>query len=420
MPTLDLTPKQSRAWVEHLEDPGKTRILFDGGARSGKTVLILAWLAAVCMRYPGARILCARKNLAHAKQTTWLALRKLLDSCNGWARRDTDHEFRYINGSVIRVDGLDDQERVEKILSDEYLIIFVNEATQTAWPTIQVLLTRLSQVIPGHPNAPRKLILDCNPKHRRHWLHKLGVEHLDPDTSAPLPDRVNWSRLNWSAFDNPHLPADYLAGLQALPAVMRDRMLNGIWADNQGGVFSEFDEDVHVFDDLPAGVQGWPVIGGIDFGYTNPFCALQGQIDSDGRLWIVREHYLRQVLVETHAQTLLTWPRPTRSWWADHDAEDRATLTARGIYTQPAHKEVARGIQAVKQRLMVQRDGRPRLLIHKSCVNLLREIYDYRWAATKEGRNDKEEPIKENDHAVDALRYIVAALDLRGSSGVLI
>lgn len=418
MPTLNLTPKQSRAWVEFLDRPELSRVLFDGGARSGKTLIILAWMASVAMRYPGARMLAARKNLAHAKQTTWRILCQVLLRVAGWQRRDSDLEFRYRNGSVIRVDGLDDQERVEKILSDEYLVVFVNEATQTTWHTLTTILTRLSQTIREAPNAPRKLLLDCNPKHRRHWLYKVGIERVDPEKNEPLPDRELWGRLNWSAFDNPHLPPDYLATLQALPATMRRRMLDGVWADNEGGVYSEFDEDIHVEDRLPAGAEHWPRIASIDFGYTNPFAALLGAVDPDGRLWIVRELYRRQTLVETHAETLVRWERPVRGWWADHDAEDRATLHRRGIFTQPAFKDVGLGIQAVKVRLAVQGDGRARLIVLRACENLIREFYEYHWALPKDGRNDKEEPVKENDHALDALRYMVAALDLRRGGGI--
>jgi phage terminase large subunit len=49
--------------------------------------------------------------------------------------------------------------------------------------------------------------------------------------------------------------------------------------------------------------------------------------------------------------------------------------------------------------------------IEPKCTNLIREFSSYRWNETKEGRNDKEEPVKENDHAMDALRYMVMELD---------
>lgn len=54
---LTLTPKQTVAWNDHLDRSELRRHLFYGGARSGKTDVILAWLCVQASKYPGARIL---------------------------------------------------------------------------------------------------------------------------------------------------------------------------------------------------------------------------------------------------------------------------------------------------------------------------------------------------------------------------
>ena len=89
------------------------------------------------------------------------------------------------------------------------------------------------------------------------------------------------------------------------------------------------------------------------------------------------------------------------------------SCTRAGIMTRPAQKDVIKGIQKVKARLKVAGDGRPRLYIHPRCTNLIREFGQYRWNRSKEGRNEKEEPVKESDHALDSLRYLVMELDNR-------
>ncbi|MDP2989338.1 MAG: hypothetical protein Q8O57_02090 [Kiritimatiellota bacterium] len=58
---LTLTPKQNVAWRGHLERSELRRHLFYGGARSGKTDVILGWRCIQAMTYPGARILMARR-----------------------------------------------------------------------------------------------------------------------------------------------------------------------------------------------------------------------------------------------------------------------------------------------------------------------------------------------------------------------
>jgi phage terminase large subunit len=315
------------------------------------------------------------------------------------------------HGSTIVLAGLDDEDRVDKILGSEYLNIFLNEATQISWPTVQMALTRLSQPLPGNPI--HRLILDCNPKNQRHWLHRAGVQHLDPDSDKPLPDVATWARLHWTPYDNPYLPADYMHTLESLTGVKRRRMLEGVWCDNEGAVYDEFDEDTHTFDDLPPGSDAWTRVRAIDFGYTNPFVSLTAAIDPDGRLWIYHERYVDHVIVSEHAKAMNEHPDANRIAWtvADHDAEDRATLAACGINTIAANKAVIVGIDAVKARLAVQGDGRPRLMVSTRCPMTISEFYDYAWEFPKDGSNAKEAPRKDRDHAQDPIRYLVMQLD---------
>jgi len=417
--SLELTDKQSAAWHDILENPEVRRILFDGGARSTKTTLICAWLAVEASRYPGSLILLARKHREHIKDSLFNdTLRKLLARRAEWRFRDSDLEVRNRNGSVLRCGGLDDKDRVDKVLGTEYDHIFFNEASQLTWGTVTTVLTRLARsTVPV-----RKAIFDTNPKSQRHWLYKAGVLHRDPDTGDAMPDEALWRRQHWTPYDNPHLPPDALMTLENLTGVQRRRMLNGEWCEAEGAVYEEFDEDIHVHTGpMPAGCETWRRIRGIDFGFTNPFVCLWGAIDPDGRLWIYRERYQRQVIVATHGDAIKAAEAGPFAWTvADHDAEDRATLHAAGIITVQARKDVSTGIAAVKKRLRVQADGKPRLIFHESCKNTIGELYDYSWEVGKEGRNAKEIPAKDRDHAMDALRYIVMKIDGPGESRVLI
>jgi len=410
----ELTPKQRTAWAL-LENPQYRRYLFDGGARSGKTDCTVAWLISQASIYKGARILMARWKLDHARITLWgNTLKKILPSgCSGVKYHEGSMECHFPNGSMIRIGGLDDADRVDKILGDEYLHIFINEATQVSYDTVSKVMTRLAQPI---PNALHKLILDCNPKGPRHWLHQVGVEHILPNDGTkpiqPLPDAEIWARLSWTPYDNPHLPPDALRTLEALPDVMRRRMLLGEWCNNEGLVYSSFDPDTHCFDVLPDGSREWRRIRAIDFGYTNPFCCLWGAMDGDGRLWIYREHYAAGVLVEDHARVIKDAENGIFTTVADpEDAEGRATLERCGISTQPAEKPIPAGVQAVQKRLEVAGDGLPRLFVARDCVNLINELYQYRWPDPKDGAAKKEEPVKDNDHAMDAMRYMVMEAD---------
>ena len=412
-----LFEKQKAAW-KILEDPAKRRILFDGGARSGKTDVYLVWLIKEALTIPGARILIARFRANHARTTIWEgSLPKILPPGTAgavYSTRNHDMQLHFPNGSVIRVAGLDDQDRVDKILGDEYLHIFIDEATQVSWQTITTVVTRLSQELPEA--TARKLLLACNPKSPKHWLHQVGIQNVIPTHDAQsvtsLPDADNWARLSWTPYDNPYLPADTIASLEALPDVMRRRMLLGEWCSAEGAVYEMFDEAVHVFDALPAGAERWRRWRAFDFGFTNPFCCLWAAIDPDGRIWVYRELYATKRLVkELAAEIIDAEPGDSFNGVADSaDAEARETLRRAGIYTEPAKKAITAGIQEVQRRLQVAGDGRPRLMIHESCAHTIAEAYSYVWEQTRDGRPQKEIPRQVDDHAMDALRYLCMAL----------
>ena len=408
--TTALTDKQSWAWWNILENPQYRRILFDGGARSTKTLLICAWLLDQANTYAGCKILIARKTRISAEKSVWNETIKKLCREQNVRLMDGDLEVLFPNGSVVCVDGLDDKERVDKILGIEYAHIFFNEATQLAWETIGTVLSRLAQAVDGLVH--RKAIFDCNPKSQRHWLYKVGVEHRNPDDNSILPDVDTWSRLNWTPYDNPFLPPDALLTLESLTGTQRRRLLDGVWCEAAGSVYDEFDDDVHVWKGLmPAGSESWQRVRGIDFGYTNPFVCLWGAIDPDGCLWIYKERYVRQMTVQDHA-VAIKLEKCNISWTvADHDAEDRATLHALGIPTIAAKKEVESGIKMVKERLKVRGNGKARLVICDCCVETIGEFYDYVWEQGRDGRNSKETPVKDRDHAMDTIRYMVAQLD---------
>ena len=410
---IDLTKnaKQSAAWWEDLENPLYRRILYDGGARCGKTVLIVAWLVKECEKYPGCRVLIARKNRNAAANSIWKdTLPMVLRRRRGWRASESDMEYRHANGSFVRVDGLDDQERVDKVLGTEYDHIFFNEATQLTWPTVQTVLSRLA-----HAAVPvRKAVFDCNPKNRRHWLYRVGIERVVPDADPPqkMPDADVWTRRHWTPYDNPFLPPDALKTLEGLSGVQRRRLLKGEWCDNAGAVYDEFDEDVHVWRGaMPAGFDGWRKCRGVDFGFTNPFVCLWCAIDGDGRLWLFKERYVCGVTVRAHAVEIKKEPGRWEFTVADHDAEDRATLAESGIPTIAAKKDVSRGIKAVKERLKVAGDGRPRLYVHESCKETIGEFFDYSWPQGVDGRNDKEDPVKYRDHTMDVIRYVTMQVD---------
>ena len=110
---LTLTPKQTVAWQDHLERPELRRHLFYGGARSGKTDVILTWLCIQAATYPGARILMARRTRIAAAKSLWSdSLVKMLRGRSDFKMLESDLDIRHANGSLIRVDDKAGNRRV--------------------------------------------------------------------------------------------------------------------------------------------------------------------------------------------------------------------------------------------------------------------------------------------------------------------
>jgi hypothetical protein len=129
------------------------------------------------------------------------------------------------NGSQIWFGGLDDKERTEKVLGNEYASIFLNECSQIGLAARNLVVTRLAQ------NIGLKLLAayDENPPVSTHWTHRLFIEKRDASSPyAPLRNPESYAALQMNPADNaPNLPASYLEELQSLPATGAAAVLRG-------------------------------------------------------------------------------------------------------------------------------------------------------------------------------------------------
>jgi hypothetical protein len=155
----------------------------------------------------------------------------------------------------------------------------------------------------------------------------------------------------------------------------------------------------------PVTRQGKPV-GGIDFGWRNPFAAVWGVLDRDDVLWITHERYGREIPLHEHAAAL---PRKVL-WFADPAGRTEIEeLRAAGLTVRGSFNDIRLGIAAVTARL---RTGR--LKIHAAgCPHLVQEARLYRYPTARERAMHGEEPVDDHNHALGALRYLIACLDAR-------
>ncbi len=395
----------------------ESEVLLAGPAGTGKSRANLEKLHLCALKYAGMRGLMVRKTRASLTESAMITMdEKVLHELDGVQFHTTTQEYRYPNGSVIVVGGLD---KSTKVMSSEYDLIYVQEATELSEHDWESLTTRLRNGVMPY----QQLLADCNPEAPTHWLK----QRCDQGKTLLLESRHEDNPTLWDHRSGTwtEAGAKYIAKLDALTGVRFQRLRRGIWAAAEGLVYDGWDPVLHLIDSfiIP---PTWPRYLAVDFGYTNPFVCQWWAEDSDGRLYRYREIYHTRRLVEDHAKEIKRFldrePRP-RAVICDHDAEDRATLERHlGLKTIAAEKAVSPGIQAVASRLKVAGDGKPRLfLLREALVERDGDLADAKLPTCTETEIDgyvwhdkraKDEPVKENDHGCDAARYMVAFRDM--------
>lgn len=172
-------------------------------------------------------------------------------------------------------------------------------------------------------------------------------------------------------------------------------------------VYKEFDRKVHVYEgEIPRRVDF--TVAGVDFGFTNPACVLHVKIDSDANYWVDDELY-RSGMTDAR---VADYVRDQRFALVYPDPENPAAikeLEDRHVNIREVRKgkdSVANGISKVRE-LFKQN----RLHVNARCRNLIMELESYHYPEGKPDMNYRENPVKDGDHAMDALRYVVMTDD---------
>lgn len=225
-----------------LEAPQRYSCLA-GGTRSGKTFLIVQAILTRALKAPHSRhaILRFHANAARAS-ITLDTLPNVVRLCFPRVKlkeHRQDGYFELPNKSRIWVGGLDDKERVEKILGLEYVSIFLNEASQIPYSSALIAFTRLAQSV---PNLAQRAYVDLNPTSKAHWTNCLFGEKRDPVSMQPLADPENYARAFLNPPDNAHtLAAEFLESLAHLPERQRRRFFEGVYVDELEGALWSYE-----------------------------------------------------------------------------------------------------------------------------------------------------------------------------------
>ena len=190
--------------------------------------------------------------------------------------------------------------------------------------------------------------------------------------------------------------------------------LHGGFTNQQGQVYPELNHQIHVVDSFEPD-PSWPRDLSIDFGVKNPFAALLFAWNPKSDVLHIIDEYTATEKTTLQNGDLLRakFKRAIgdlRWTVCDPESKDGRLILARNCNlpnkAAPKWMGVNETINLVKQRLALDAEGKPHLIIHRNCKELLKEFRLYRWRE----KAGKDAPIKRFDHCLDALRYQVAFL----------
>jgi PBSX family phage terminase large subunit len=227
----------------------------------------------------------------------------------------------------------------------------------------------------------------------------------------------NYYSLHFTLPDNPYLTETYKNRIKnSLSGLFYKRNYLGLWCLAEGAIFDFFDRNIHVVERAPSAAEYF--IAGIDYGTSNAFaCVLLGvstgkYTQTGKRLWVEKEYYWdskregRQKVNSEYANEVAEFLEPygVKHLYIDPSAAAfKLELQRRGIRPIDANNDVENGIQ-----MMCSEMQKGSLYVIKTCPNLIREIESYVWDS-KAAERGWDQPLKKNDHAVDALRYCIAS-----------
>lgn len=228
-----------------------------------------------------------------------------------------------------------------------------------------------------------------------------GFDHVYDLYQMENKDK-DFKSFHFTSYDNPFLSKSEID--KAKKEITENRFAQEYLADfrkTEGLVYQGFDRTKHTFTEMPPHLRIDDVLAGVDWGWTNPASSHKYKRDSQRHYWITDEFYKRQKTTSEIIEWVKTYG--ANKVYPDPAEPDRCEEARNaGLNVQEVSKDIEAGIACV-QDLFKQN----RIHIHVSCVNLIWELETYSYPEKKPDKNEAELPVKENDHAVDEMRYVL-------------
>lgn len=390
-PDGDPLPTQQR----FHNDNSKYRLLA-GGFGTGKTTSLCLELIKDCS-IPNNYILLGRKDLQELKSTTLKEFLDIVPEQMITFYNKQDRIIRLINGTEIYYTNLDEgREASEKIKSLNLGSAYIDQLEELDEQIFLAIVGRLRR-----PNTRRNFIATCNPAGHDWVYHRWKSE---PQKHYALFESIT--------LENKYLPPDYVEQLLQYPEKWVKRYVYCSWDDYEGIVYNEFTEAFHKVPPYKP-FESERHVFAVDYGFRNPTAIIFSATDYDSKTRIYDEFYQSGTRIvdivdrikQNHFYRKALILADPSMWNVQRDGFSIADEFAmNGIGLVRADNNVLQGIDKVNSSF---KEGK--LVVCENCTSWLREQGNYKWKEIKAGqnRNEYEEPVKKNDHLMDATRYLI-------------
>lgn len=370
---------------------------FVGGWGTGKSMTAILRCLRLAQETPKNLGLICRKEYTDLRDSTI----KDFERYTGMKVNQQNKEVELPNGSIIMFRHADELATLQNINLGFFFIEQAEELDSAEqWFMLHGRLRRQANERSGFVTA------NCN---GHNWVWELWKDKAHTE---------EYELVEATTYDNAkNLPEDFIKSLESLPELMKRKYVLNDWSVAEGLVWADFKEDRHVVDSFEV-PDAWKEVIALDHGYNHPTAILFGAVDFDGTLYIYDEIYEREKLASAHAAHIKELEPKWKQMKRFIDPSCRNKIMQKngmmysimdeylehGIMFNCAQNDWDAGVNRVAEYFK-----RDKLKIFKDkCPNLIREIKQYKYKPQKPGAEKTDErPLKINDDACDALRYLV-------------
>lgn len=393
---MKLSKMQSKFWLEcnHRWN------IKEGATRSGKTYMdyfLIARRIRATHGKEGLRVLIGNtrstleRNIIDPMREIWGG-----DLIGTLRQNNTIDMF----GEKVYALGADKVSQVTKLQGSGMIYCYGDEVTTWNPEVFQMLKSRLS-----FPDS----VFDgtCNPDNPNHWFK----EFLDSDADI--------YRQSYQIYDNPFLTDEFIKNLEIEygGTVYFNRFILGQWALANGLIYQCFNPETDLIDEVPEPLTGHCYVS-CDYGTQNPCVFLMWEEGISGTWYLTDEYYYcgrDELRTKTDQEYVSDYAwfiqgKNVESIIVDPSAASFITALERdGVRVIPAINDVLDGIRYTMSRINLKK-----IRVLSRCTNTIKEFQAYSW----DDRFQVDTPIKENDHAMDAMRYFCYTILWEEQGGV--